>query len=126
MRILVAIASYGDKNDGYLKTLIDEYQRMPWHVDIVVLSNKQKELPAGARLLVGMPDPSNHWSLPFLHRQLFIDRRDQYDVFIYSEDDTLVRTRNIETFVRNSALLREDEIPGFMRSEQDSQGRLYV
>jgi 2-polyprenyl-3-methyl-5-hydroxy-6-metoxy-1,4-benzoquinol methylase len=126
MRILVAIASYGDKNDRYLERLIEEYRRMPWHVDIVVLSNRHKEVPGGATLLVGMPDPANHWSLPFLHRRLFVERREQYDLFIYSEDDTLVRTQNVDTFIRTSKLLRSDEIPGFMRSEEGPDGRLYV
>jgi hypothetical protein len=126
MRILVAIANYGTGNRKYLDRLIEEYRSMPWDVDIVVLSNIPKDLPGGVEVLVGLPDPSNPWSLPFAHRELFAQRRGQYDLFIYSEDDTLVRAENIEAFMHASRVLQPGEIGGFLRSETDAQGRVYV
>jgi SAM-dependent methyltransferase len=97
---------------------------MPWHVDIVILSNIPKDLGPGIEVFVHVPtkDP---WSLPFGHRQLFADRADAYDVFIYSEDDTLVTQRNIEAFLDATRVLPPDEIAGFLRSEQDKAGGLY-
>src|SRR5690242_6563867 len=99
---------------------------MPWSVDIVVLSNIPKELPGDVEVLIGLPDPSNPWSLPFAHRALFAERRDRYDLFIYSEDDTLVRQGNIEAFLEASQMLRADEIAGFLRSEVDPAGAMFV
>jgi 2-polyprenyl-3-methyl-5-hydroxy-6-metoxy-1,4-benzoquinol methylase len=121
MRILVAIASYGTRNDRYLAELIRRYRAMPYAVDIVVLSNIPKEVGSGVEVLVGLPakDP---WSLPFGHKKLFADRVNDYDVFIYSEDDTPLSERNIEAFLRVSEILPEDEITGFMRSETERDG----
>src|ERR1700677_2559706 len=123
MKILVAIASHGTRNDQYLSRLIEEYQSMSFSVDIVVLSNIRKPVPAGVELLVGLPtkDP---WSLPFGHKKLFADRAEEYDLFIYSEDDMLVTQTNLESFLRASAILEPREIPGFLRVEKDSVGKV--
>lgn len=123
-RVLVAIANHGTGNRQYLDRLIREYRSMPWQVDVVVLSNIPKDLGPDVEVRVGLPakDP---WSLPFAHKQLFADRCEDYDLFIYSEDDTPVSERNIRAFLRSTDVLHEDEIAGFMRYEENAQGRRY-
>lgn len=124
MKILVAIASYGTNNDCYLERLISEYQSMPFQVDIVVVSNIPKSLPPNVEVIVGLPS-KNPWSLPFAHKRVFVERRDSYDLFIYSEDDTLITQNHIRAFLQATEVLREDEIAGFLRSEQGPDGRIY-
>jgi 2-polyprenyl-3-methyl-5-hydroxy-6-metoxy-1,4-benzoquinol methylase len=121
MRILVAIASYGTRNDRFLAEVIRRYRAMPYKVDLVVLSNIPKEVGSGVEVLVGLPakDP---WSLPFGHKKLFADKLNDYDLFIYSEDDTPLSERNIESFLRVSEVLPDDEITGFVRSELAPDG----
>jgi 2-polyprenyl-3-methyl-5-hydroxy-6-metoxy-1,4-benzoquinol methylase len=121
LRILVAIASYGTKNDGYLASLLAEYRSMSHQVDIVVFSNVFKELGPSVQLVLGLPsrDP---WSLPFAHKQLFADRLEDYDLFIYSEDDTLITEDNVEAFLRLNRVLRKGEVPGYLRVERDAEG----
>ncbi len=55
MNILVAIANHGTKNMTYLNTLIQEYRSMALDVDIVVLSNVQKNLGSDIEVIVGLP-----------------------------------------------------------------------
>jgi SAM-dependent methyltransferase len=125
-RLLVAIASYGTGGNQYLTRLIDEYQRMSFDVHIVVLSNVAKTLPRGVELRVGMPT-SDPWSLPFAHKKVLADGLNDYDLFIYSEDDTLLTERNIEAFLDVSDVLPEDEIAGFLRYENSPKGvRNYI
>jgi 2-polyprenyl-3-methyl-5-hydroxy-6-metoxy-1,4-benzoquinol methylase len=121
MKVLAAIANYGTKNLGFLRTLIREYQSMPHQVDIVVLSNIPKELGPAVEVKVGLPtkDP---WSLPFAHKRIFAERLKDYDLFIYSEDDMLIRWNNIETFIRLTAVLPRNLVSGFMRYEVDASG----
>src|SRR5208283_4799703 len=64
------------------------------------------------------------WCLPFAHKQIFADRLNTYDLFIYSEDDTLITEKNICAFLRVSAALPADEIPGFLRFEQTEDGSI--
>ncbi|WP_018316138.1 bifunctional 2-polyprenyl-6-hydroxyphenol methylase/3-demethylubiquinol 3-O-methyltransferase UbiG [Bradyrhizobium sp. WSM2793] len=121
MRILVAIASYGHANDLYLDRVINEYRSMQFDVDVVVLSNIEKAVPPAVECLVGLPtkDP---WSLPFLHKKLFLDRLNLYDLFIYSEDDILITEENISAFLDVGSALKEDEIVGFLRVEYGPDG----
>ncbi len=120
-RILVTIANYGNKNDIYLSQLIQEYESMSFDVDLVVLSNIPKQLPSEVEVIVGLPN-RNPWSLPFAHKQVFADRRNNYDLFIYSEDDILITENNLRAFLRVSTELHENEIAGFFRIEKDESG----
>lgn len=124
MRVLTAITSHGTGNDVYLKQVVEEYRSMADDVDVVVLSNVEKSVPAGTELVVGVPtdDP---WSLPFAHKRIFMDRVDNYDLFVYSEDDILITSENISAFVEASEVLPSDECAGFLRIEVDRDGRTY-
>lgn len=125
MRILVAIANHGTKNAVYCNRLLAEYRSMKkYAVDIVVLSDIPKDLGPEIEIIVGLPS-KDPWSLPFGHKSLFADRMQRYDLFIYSEDDTLVTERNIDAFVRATKLLPDGYIAGFLRYEIAPDGRKY-
>lgn len=124
MRVLVAIANYGVKNRAHLEKLLEEYRSMPYDVDVVVLSDLPKALGPDVEVAVGLPD-KDPWSLPFAHKKIFADRVDDYDVFIYSEDDTLIRQQHIDAFLEVTRVLPADRIAGFLRYEQDGEGRRY-
>jgi 2-polyprenyl-3-methyl-5-hydroxy-6-metoxy-1,4-benzoquinol methylase len=124
MKILTVIASYGTNNDQYLHQLIDEYAKMPYQIDIVVVSNIPKTVGNGIEVVVGLPS-KNPWSLPFAHKKIFIERQDQYDLYIYSEDDTLISEQNIKAFLQATTVLNPNEIAGFLRTEQAPDGTIY-
>ena len=93
-------------------------------IDVVVLSNIPKELPSNVEVIVGLPakDP---WSLPFGHKRVFAERVSDYDMFIYSEDDTLITEGNIRAFLSTVEYLPGDEVAGFIRYELDNTGKRY-
>jgi 2-polyprenyl-3-methyl-5-hydroxy-6-metoxy-1,4-benzoquinol methylase len=122
LRVLVAIANYGTANDHYLARVVAEYRAMSFIVDIVVLSNVEKEV-AGTEILVGLPN-RNPWSLPFGHKKVFADRIDQYDLFVYSEDDILITEDNLRAFLEVCPVLADHEIAGFIRVEKGSSKEL--
>jgi len=149
MKILVVIATYGNANDKYLQRLVEEYRSMSFDVDLVVLSNLPKFVADGVEVIVvprrRMPwtrhgtfngkrsfkflrqeyrDWVRHLDLPFAHRQVFADRLNDYDLFLYSENDTLITERNLQAFLSVSASLPANEIPGFLRFEEGPDGRL--
>ncbi len=124
MKVLVAIANYGTKNRAFLDRLLAEYRSMPWDVELVVLSDEPKtDLGGDVEVLVGTPveDP---WSLPFAHRSLFVERMEDYDFFIYSEDDTLLTTRTLQAWMDLQPSLADDQILGFLRFETYRDGEL--
>jgi 2-polyprenyl-3-methyl-5-hydroxy-6-metoxy-1,4-benzoquinol methylase len=121
-RVLVGIANFGVKNRQYLDRLIAEYRAMPFHVDIHLFSEKEKDYPDDVHAHVGLPIP-DPWSLPFAHRRFFADNVEDYDLFIYSEDDTLVEARHIDAFMEASSTLPAGLVPGFIRYEVHEDGR---
>jgi SAM-dependent methyltransferase len=124
MKALVAIASYGSNNDRYLRQLVEEYRSMSFPVDIVVVSNATKDLGPDVEVLVVDLRNKDPWSLPFAHKQIFAERINRYDLFVYSEDDTLVTERNLRAFLEASAVLPDNEIPGFLRFEKSPGGAM--
>jgi len=123
-RVLVAIANHGTKNDVYVQQLLAAYRAMPIAVDIVILSDRPKDLGRDVEVRVGAPT-ANPWSLPFAHRKLFIERQNDYDFFIYSEDDTLLTWQAFKAFADSQQVLAPNEIAGFMRMEIGPDGSRY-
>ncbi len=124
IKVLVVIANYGMKNNGYLGRVIKEYAGMSYPIDIIVLSDQQKHFGNGISVQVGLPT-GNPWSLPYGHKEIFAKNKDQYDLFIYSEDDILIKQNNIDAFLRASSVLPFNMIPGFIRYEIDQSGNQF-
>lgn len=122
--ILVAVASYGTKQDHFLARVLAEFLKLQSACRIVVLSDREKPVN-GAEVLAGLPT-SNPYSLPFAHRKLFAENADKYDLFIYTEDDTLLTAAHIEAFLEVQRHLDEDQIVGFVRSETSPDGQRFI
>ena len=121
LRLLVGIASYGEKNLDYLRKIIGIYQNLPFDVDIVVFSEASRELDPNVKVVVGLPS-RNSWSLPFAHKPYFAEHLENYDLFIYSEDDVEVSAEKIQAFLRVTEVLDPTEIAGYLRYELDPSG----
>jgi len=121
LKLLVVIASYGPRNMDLLVQVIERYQRMTLDIDIVVVSNDPKDLGPDIDVVVGLPS-KNPWSLPFAHKTIFAQRLEEYDYFVYSEDDIGVTENNLRSFFYATPDLFEDEIAGFLRYELDAAG----
>ena len=125
MKILIAIASYGEKNDTYLNTLLQSLREIPYEKDIIVQSNIKKDLGDDIQCLVGLPNADPR-SLVFAHRQLFIDNLHNYDLFLYTENDILITQQNIEAFLNISKVLPEDQVLGFVRYEVNQKNEILL
>lgn len=121
MRVLVTIAHHGVKNRPFLLRMLDSFAQMEHDVDVVVVCEEPKALPDHVEQVIGLPS-EDPWSLPFAHRQIFSDRAEDYDLFVYSEDDTLIEQRHLDAFVALQSRLPEDLITGFMRFEEHPNG----
>ncbi len=121
LKLLVVIASFGEKNLKLLKRMIQGYQNLPLAVDVMVVSDAPKDLGPAVKVIVGLPT-SNSWSLPFAHKPVLAQNVDHYDLFAYAEDDMEVTEANIQAFLRVTPQLAPDEIAGYFRYEVDQAG----
>jgi 2-polyprenyl-3-methyl-5-hydroxy-6-metoxy-1,4-benzoquinol methylase len=124
-RLLVAIASFGERNLSFLNRVIRRYRSMNLDVEVVVVSEARKKLDAGVKVVVGLPS-KNPWSLPFAHKKVFTENVERFDLFAYSEDDIEVTEKNLEAFLRVTPVLEKDEIVGFLRYEVGESGTIYL
>lgn len=125
VRVLVVIASFGEKNLEFLKKIIRDYRGMAMDVHLVVNSEAPKGYDLGVEVVVGLPGRNPH-SLPFAHKRIFAENIDRYDLFIYSEDDIGVTEQTIHAFLRVAADLEPDEIAGHVRYELGQDGTVYL
>jgi len=124
-RLLVAIASFGEKNLSFLNRIIRQYRSLDLDVEIVVVSEAPKHLDGVEKVVVGLPS-SNPWSLPFAHKKIFAENVERFDLFAYSEDDIEVTQRNIDAFLGVTGELKVDEIAGFLRYELSQTGDRFL
>ena len=125
MKILAVISNYGTSNNEYLQEVLRELRGMTdHHADIVVLSDAPKDFGADIKVQVGLPS-KDPWTLPFAHKDVFVQNINAYDLFLYNEDDIRITEAHINAFLEATRVLHDDEIAGFMRYEVDSAGTRY-
>ena len=56
--------------------------------------------------------------LPFKHRQYFCEKLDDFDYFLFTENDILVTQESVDFIVEKSSLIEHNEIIGFCRYEE--------
>ena len=123
MKVLVFFANYGLKNMDFFREMLDEYTKMPCQLKIIAMSEQEKTFdhPVEVRLLNPGDNPR---LLPFKHKEIFQEFQDDYDLFIYSEDDTFFSVRNLKAYWKTKKVLPENHTPGFMRYEQKPDGKI--
>jgi len=129
IKLMVCIADYKLSHRNYLWVLFYEFNKMypSYKVDIYVNLTDPLLIPEmgdylppfdNVRIFEFYHDESIGYDLTFYHRQLMIDKQDDYDLFLYTENDVLYTKDNIDAFVGESNILPDDYIPGFMYYEK--------
>ena len=95
---------------------------MPFDVDIVVLSNIDKNLGPDIETRVGLPS-KNPRSLPFAHKTLFAERAEIRCLRLLGRR-ILITEAHLRAFLDVTAELADDELAGFLRIEKRPDGRV--
>lgn len=132
MKVLVCIATHGERQTWCLEQLLREYKSWKYDVDVILHSNislpfdengnkresvQDLECYEGVEVKIydNLEDPHH---LPFQTRQTIYDRKDDYDLYIYTENDHLITQKNIDSFINVTGFLPENKICGFFQYEQ--------
>ena len=129
-RFLVVLANYGDEQLNHLCRVVEEFQKFDsdrFHVDIVIHSNDHFAVESLNACEFAICRPENPHMIPSSCRRTIYERRQDYDLFLYSENDQLYRQTQIEAFIECTNILPENRIAGFLRYEEsgDDRGRIY-
>ena len=133
MNVLVCISNYGDHQLDYLQQVVQEYYQMAsndFSIDIIIDSTVQLDFSTIAdRLYISQQiyHPEIGKELVFAHRSHVIEHQDDYDLFIYTENDILIKRENITAYLDITGDLPENYITGFLRYEiKKDDGQAYL
>jgi hypothetical protein len=132
VRILIAIAAFDFSQLPHLEEVLDAYSDLcatgaqvdlivhatvPYPITLIDLLNTRLTClnPAGRfDVKISLVSPTVRLHLVDIHRPLFYEKIEEYDLFIYTEDDIRVTPRTIAAYLHETKVL-QDKI-GFEKS----------
>jgi len=113
--ILVSISNFGDKQLDHLNKIINEYRSykkydVTIHIHTTVDINRNDVIST-------IYDPNTVERMVYLHRQEFVDKRNDYDLFIHTENDILIKEDSVDLVLKYDKLLPENYVLGLLRYE---------
>lgn len=122
MKVLISIATYGTKNLKYLNQVIDEYRSYKkYDIDIIIHGTVPID-----RNDVKFITHSNPKNTVYFHRNDFVDNQNNYDLFIFTEDDILIKEETIDIYLKYNNLLPINYCLGFLRFENTIERIKYL
>lgn len=119
IKTLVCISNFGDSQMHYLHQLFEEYNQMKhFEIDIALHTTVSVDFDRYSfKAKQQIFDPSIGYDLALQHRRLMIEGQDEYDLFIYAENDILIREDNLLAFCEAYPLVPHPHAVGFLRYE---------
>lgn len=113
MKIKICIANYGVSQIGYMNRMIEEFKNFKkYETDITVYTN----VPVDHKHILYGDEIGN--CLPFQCRHHMAERINEFDLFLYNENDHLITEDNIDAFLEHSSRLDINQVSGFIRYEE--------
>lgn len=124
-KILIAIAAFDFSQLPHLEEVLDAYSdlcatgalvdvivhaTMPYPITLIDMLNSRLGCvnPAGRfQVTISLVSPSVRLHLVDIHRGLFYENIDNYDLFIYTEDDIRVTPRTIASYLHETQVLQK-------------------
>lgn len=128
MKILIGLANYGTNQIKFLERMLEEFSRYRFELHLLVDTTVDLNLilkKTGIEFTQRLFDESVGIALPYKHREYFCNHVDEFDCFLYSENDLLILESSLQFIVQQTLKLANDEIIGFYRYEL-KDGKKYL
>lgn len=122
--ILAVLVNYGFEQVSFLEEVTRCLKNFKnFKVTIIVNSN----VPLNIIYIdkVNILELDDYQLLPLTCRKVIWDNKNDYDLFIYGENDHLFLERHIEKHLEYSAILPKNRISGLIQYEEDITGKYY-
>jgi hypothetical protein len=125
VKLLAVLVNYGDEQLDYLETVANQLKSfIKYEVTIIVQSNIPLDIAEIDK--VNVVKLKNYQLLPLTCRKEIWDRKDNFDVFIYGENDHLFLEKHVDKHLEYSRFLPENRVPGLIQYESEGNGFFYV
>lgn len=120
LNILVCIPNFGTGNRIHIKRVLTEFKSYTkYNLSIHLLLTDDFDTTEFAPLKIEKHLYPGHIgeSLPHTHKQIFEQQLQNYDYFLYIEDDLLLKESLVDTFMEETKILPPHMVCGFLRYE---------
>lgn len=121
--LLAVLVNYGDEQLQYLKKVVDELKRFK-NYDVTIIIQSNIPLTIIDVDLVNVIQLEDYQLLPLTCRKEIWDRKDNYDVFLFGENDHLFKEHHIDKHIEYTSILPENRITGLIQYEENEFGFL--
>lgn len=125
VKVLAALVNYGDEQLNYLQQVVSELKSFKkYDVTVVVNSNIPLDNITGIDKVNVLNIPDYQY-LPMTCRQVIKQNSENFDYFIFSENDHLWEEHHIDKYIEYEDILPKDRIAGLFQIEKDDSGLFY-
>jgi hypothetical protein len=93
--------------------------------DVSVIVNSNIDIEIEGVTHVNVIELEDYQLLPATCKQVLLDHKDYFHIFIYGENDHLIKEHHIDNHIKYAKILPEDKITGLIQYEENSTGRYY-
>lgn len=124
MKLLAVLVNYGDEQLDYLQKVVTGLKKIKkYEVTVIVQSNISLNIKGIDK--VNIVKLKNYQFLPLTCREEIWKRKDDFDVFIYGENDHLFLEKHIDKHLEYSEILPDNRISGLLQYEESTDGLYY-
>lgn len=125
MKILSVLVNYGEEQLKYLQQVVTELKSFEkYDVTIVVNSNIPLNNIKGIDH-VNVIKLNDYQLLPLTCKTVIWDHKDDFDIFLFGENDHLFKESHIDKYIEYVSLLPENRIAGLIQYEENENGKYY-
>ena len=123
-RILAVLVNYGDEQLNYLQQVVTSLKNFEkYQVLVVVNSNIPLEIEGVD--YVNVLELEDYQLLPLTCKQVLWYYKDEFDIFIFGENDHLFLEHHIDKYLEYESSLPGDRIAGLIQYEENEIGKYY-
>ncbi|AMC10156.1 hypothetical protein Lupro_02330 [Lutibacter profundi] len=123
-RILAVLVNYGDEQINYLQQVVKELKGFSKY-DVTVIVNSNMDLSIEGIDKVNVFELDDYQLLPQTCRKVIWENKNEFDIFIYGENDHLFLEKHIDNHIKYSKILPKTRISGLIQFEEDETGKYY-
>ncbi|WP_394758878.1 hypothetical protein [Flavobacterium sp.] len=123
-KVLAVLVNYGEEQLFYLEQVVKELKSFKKY-DVTVIVNSNIDLNISGIDKVNVIALDNYQLLPLTCRKVLWENRNDYDIFIYGENDHLFLEKQLDNHILYSKILPKNRITGLIQIEKDETGIYY-
>jgi len=123
-KILVAISNFGTEQLTHLEKVVEELKNFKKY-KVTIIVNSDIPLNIKGIDLVNIIKLDNCLNLPLTCRQVLLTNKDDFDLFIFNENDHLFQEHHIDNYFKYVDILPSTAISGLLRYEKNEHTTSY-